>query len=61
MYIVGRRGYTLAEDKEIFIKRTLFRILWILYPAFTSYGYNLEKRMNVLEQCTVFGRNKRLP
>lgn len=44
MYIVGRRGYTLAEDKEIFIKRTLFSVFFGFFiQLLLQYGYNLGK------------------
>ena len=44
LYIVGRRGYTLAEDKEAFIKRTLFAVFFGFFiQLILQYGYNFGK------------------
>jgi hypothetical protein len=44
LYIVGRRGYTLAEDKEVFIKRTLFAVFFGFFiQLILQYGYNFGK------------------
>ena len=44
LYIVGRRGYTLAEDKEAFIKRTMFAVfLGFFIQLLLHYSYNFGK------------------
>lgn len=41
MYIVGRRGYILAGEKEAFIKRTIFAVFFgFLLQLAIQYGYN---------------------
>ena len=44
IYIVGRRGYSMAEDKEAFIKRTMFAVfVGFFFQLILQYGYNLGK------------------
>jgi len=47
MYIVGRRGYSMAEDKEAYIKRTLFAVfIGFFLQLILQYGYNFGKTYN---------------
>ena len=44
LYIVGRRGYSIAEDKEAFIKRSMFAVfIGFFLQLILQYAYNFGK------------------